>query len=337
VKGLKAIIPVAGIGTRLRPHTHTAPKALLPVAGKPMLAHILDELVALGFDEVTFIIGYKGKMIRDYITRTFSFKANFVEQPEMKGLGHAISLAKEFHYSDDPVLIVLGDTIFKADLKTVFQRGESAIGVKKVEDARRFGIVELDKRGEVVRLIEKPENPPTNLAIVGIYYMTHPKALFDALDELIEEGRTTKGEFQLTDALQKMLDRGERMRVFTIEGWYDCGKPETMLLTNRDMLDMQAQGAAEYVQVSERFPGSVMIMPVAIAPNAKIENSIIGPYVSLSAGANLRDTIIRNSIVGENAEVNSIILEDSIISDNAKVIGNLFKLNVGDSSEIVME
>lgn len=334
---MKAIIPVAGIGTRLRPHTHTAPKALLPVAGKPMLAHILDELVTLGFDEVTFIIGYKGEMIRDYVERTYSFKSNFVEQPEMKGLGHAIFLAKEYHYGDEPALIVLGDTIFKADLKSVFDRGETAIGVKKVEDGRRFGIVELDKRGEVVRLIEKPENPPSNLAIVGIYYMTNPRALFDALDELIAEGRTTKGEFQLTDALQKLLSRGESMRVFTIEGWYDCGKPETMLLTNHDMLDMQHQGASEYTRISERYPGSVIIMPVAICPEAKIENSIVGPHVSLSAGVTLKDVIIRNSIVGENAEVSSIILQDSLISDNAKVVGNLFKLNVGDSSEILLE
>lgn len=334
---MKAIIPVAGIGTRLRPHTHTAPKVLLPVAGKPMLAHILDELVSIGLTEVTFIIGYKGEMIRDYVTSTYSFKANFVEQSEMKGLGHAISLAKQHHYSDEePVLIVLGDTIFHADLKSVFERPESAIGVKKVNDARRFGIVELDKRGEVKRLIEKPENPPTNLAIVGIYHIVHPRMLFDALDEIISEGKTTKGEFQLTDALQKMLDRGEKMRVFMVDGWYDCGKPETMLLTNRDLLDKEVQGAAEHEQVSDRYPGSVIIMPVAIAESVVVENSIIGPYVSVSANTVLRDCITRNSIIGENAEVSSIILEDSIISDNAKVAGNLFRLNVGDSSEIVL-
>jgi glucose-1-phosphate thymidylyltransferase len=335
---MKAIIPVAGIGTRLRPHTHTAPKVLLPVAGKPMIAHILDELVSMGLKEVTFIIGYKGDMIRDYVTGPYSFKANFVEQSEMRGLGHAISLAKEHHYSDaDPVLIVLGDTIFHADLRGVFEKGESAIGVKKVNDARRFGIVELDKRGEVKRLIEKPENPPTNLAIVGIYYMANPKLLFDSLDELIEEGKTTKGEFQLTDALQKMLDAGEHMRVFMVDGWYDCGKPETMLLTNRDLLDKQNMGATEHTRVSERYPGSVMIMPVAIAESVVIENSIVGPYVSVSAETVLRECIVKNTIIGEHAEVSSIILEDSIISDNAKAVGTQFRLNVGDSSEIVLD
>ena len=335
---MKAIIPVAGIGTRLRPHTHTAPKVLLPVAGKPMLGHILDELVRLNLEEVTFIIGYKGEMIRDYVTSTYHFKANFVEQSQMRGLVHAISLAKEFHYSDaEPVLIVLGDTVFHADLGAVFEKGESAIGVKKVNDARRFGIVELDKRGEVTRLIEKPENPPSNLAIVGIYYMKNPKSLFDSLDQLIQQGQTTKGEFQLTDALQMMLDRGEHMRVFMVDGWYDCGKPETMLLTNRDLLDKQNLGAAEHSNLSARYPGSVIIMPVAVAQSVVIENCIIGPYVSVSAETVLRDCIVRNSIIGEHAEVSSIILEDSIISDNAKAVGNLFRLNVGDSSEIILD
>jgi glucose-1-phosphate thymidylyltransferase len=334
---MKAIIPVAGIGTRLRPHTHTAPKVLLPVAGKPIVGHILDELVELGFDEVTFIIGYKGDMIREYVTSTYSFKANFVEQPQMLGLGHAISLAKSHHYTDEPVLIILGDTIFRADLKSVFERGSTAIGVRKVDDARRFGIVELDRNGTVKRLIEKPDNPPTNLAIVGIYYMTRPRVLFDCLDELIAEKRTTKGEYQLTDALQKMLERGESMGVFMVDGWYDCGKPETMLQTNRDLLDAQLKDFSGYAAVADRYPGSVIVQPVAIDPSVRLDNCIVGPYVSVSANARLKNTIVRNTIIGENAEVSTILLEDSLVSDNAKVQGRRYHLNVGDSSEIILD
>lgn len=334
---MKAIIPVAGIGTRLRPPTHTAPKVLLPVAGKPMLAHILDELTTLGFDEVTFIIGYKGDMIRDYVQSHYSFKSNFVEQAEMKGLGHAVSLTKSLHYAEEPVLIVLGDTIFQADLRKVFDFAESALGVKEVDDARRFGIVELDSKLQVTRLIEKPEKPPTNLAIVGIYYITRPKVLYDCLDQLITSNKTTKGEYQLTDALQMMLDRGEHMRTFKVDGWYDCGKPETMLSTNHDLLDKELQGAREHTILATRYPGCVIRMPVAICDSAKLENCIVGPHVSVSATTTIKDSIVRNSIIGESAEVESIILEDSIISDNAKVVGNLFKLNVGDSSEIILE
>lgn len=334
---MKAIIPVAGIGTRLRPHTHTQPKVLLPVAGKPMLAHILDELTGLGFDEVTFIIGYKGEMIRDFVTEHYSFKANFVEQPEMKGLGHAVWLAKEHHYTDEPVLIVLGDTIFKADLEKVFTMQESALGVHEVEDGRRFGIVELDSKLQVRKLVEKPEVPPTNLAIVGIYYMTQPCQLFDALEELVNEGTTTAGEIQLTDALQKMLDRGLPMRTFLIDGWYDCGKAETMLATNRDLLDKKMLGISDYSSLAARYPDCVIKMPVAIAESARLTNCIIGPHVSISADSQLNDCIVRNSIIGESSEVKGIILEDSLINDNAKVVGNHFRLNVGDSSEIVLD
>ncbi len=333
---LKAIVPVAGIGTRLRPHTHTAPKVLLPVAGKPILGHILDELTRLGIEETTFIIGYKGDMIREYVQRTVGFRTNFVEQSEMLGLGHAISLAKPFHYDDERVLIVLGDTIFKADLKSVFERDESALGVKKVDDPRRFGVVELDKMGNVKRLVEKPEIPPSNLALVGIYYLKQPRALFDCLDENIRANKRTKGEFQLTDALQAMLERGHQMRVFMVEGWYDCGKPETMLLTNRDLLDMKIQDLEEYARLADRYPGSVINMPVAIDDSVRLENSIVGPYVSISAGTSLRSCIVKNSIIGENAEVSEIVLEASIISDNAKVAGTRTRLNVGDSSEIIL-
>jgi glucose-1-phosphate thymidylyltransferase len=333
---LKAIVPVAGIGTRLRPHTHTAPKVLLPVAGKPILGHILDELTRLGIEEATFIIGYKGDMIREYVQKTVGFRTNFVEQSEMLGLGHAISLAKPFHYDDERVLIVLGDTIFKADLKSVFERDETALGVKKVDDPRRFGVVELDKMGNVKRLVEKPEVPPSNLALVGIYYLRNPRLLFDCLEENIAQDKRTKGEYQLTDALQAMIDRGENMRVFMVEGWYDCGKPETMLLTNRDLLDMKIQDFEEYARMAERYPGSVIVMPVAIDESVRVENCIVGPYVSVSAGTVLRSCIVRNSIIGEDAEVAEIVLESSIISDHAKVIGTHTRLNVGDSSEIIL-
>jgi len=333
---LKAIVPVAGIGTRLRPHTHTAPKVLLPVAGKPILGHILDELTRLGIEEATFIIGYKGDMIRDYVQKTVRFRTNFVQQAEMLGLGHAVSLAKPFHYDDERVLIVLGDTIFKADLKAVFERDESALGVKQVGDPRRFGVVELDSMGLVRRLVEKPDSPPSNLALVGIYYLKNPRLLFDCLDENIAANHRTKGEFQLTDALQLMIDRGEHMRVFLVEGWYDCGKPETMLLTNRDLLDQKIHDSEEYARVVARYPGSVIIPPVAISEKVRMKNCIVGPYVSVSAGTCLRSCIVRNSIIGEDAEVAEIVLESSIISDHAKVIGTHTRLNVGDSSEIIL-
>jgi glucose-1-phosphate thymidylyltransferase len=335
---MKAIVPVAGIGTRLRPHTHTAPKVLLQVAGKPILAHILDELVTLGIREITFVVGHMGDMIRQFVAENYKIKANYVTQDEPLGLGHAIYLTRELHFEDPAVLIILGDTIFRADLKSVLKkpvsrhgRPESQLGVKKVDDPRRFGVVEM--RGPyVVRLREKPKRPKTNLAIVGIYLIRNPRLLFSCLDEVIAKGIQVKGEYQLTSALQRMLEKGERMRIFPVQGWYDCGKTETLLSTNRVLLDIQCAKAPRNCHTW--FPDSIINLPISIARSAKIHNSIIGPYVSIAEGAEIHNAIVTNAILGKNSIVKDIVLGGSIVSDNAKVQGHYYSLNVGDSSEV---
>jgi glucose-1-phosphate thymidylyltransferase len=228
-----AVIPAAGVGTRLRPHTHSMPKVLLHVAGKPMIAHILDDLPALGIREAVLIVGYLGELVQQYVQRAYpELKVHFVEQPERLGLGHAVALAAPYA-ADRPVLVILGDTIFEADLKSVMSSRVNRIGVKAVEDPRRFGIVELDGNGRVTRMVEKPEDPTTNLAITGIYYFADAAPLFSALQEIMQQDIRTKGEFQLTDAMQKMIEHGAEFTTFSVEGWYDCGKTETLLETNR--------------------------------------------------------------------------------------------------------
>ncbi|MDD4278347.1 NTP transferase domain-containing protein [Candidatus Sumerlaeota bacterium] len=329
---MKAIIPVAGMGTRLRPHTHTCPKVLFPVAGKPIVAHILDELVRLNFDEVTFIIGYKGDMIHDFIKKNYSFKANFVEQEKMLGLGHAISLAKKYHYDDDDVFIVLGDTVFEADIKTCFENNVSALGVQEVADPRRFGVVVLDEKNRIKQLIEKPEEPVSNLAIVGLYYIKQPKLLFDCLDKMIEQNIRTKSEYQLTDALQMMIADGYEMTVFKIDGWYDCGKKETVLQTNMELLELLDE--EKKLPPPQAYPDSIIIPPVAIHPTAKITNSVIGPHVTVSENTVINTSLIRNSVIGENCELKSLLLEESLVGDNCRVSGDMRSLNIGDSSEL---
>jgi glucose-1-phosphate thymidylyltransferase len=321
-----AIIPVAGVGTRLRPHTHTLPKVLLHVAGKPIIAHILDDLPGLGIKEAVLIVGYMGDLVRDYVVRHYpGLKAHFVEQPERLGLGHAVSLAAD-HVDDHPVLIILGDTIFEADLKGVLAGATHSIGVKAVEDPRRFGIVETGKDGRVTLLIEKPERPASNLAITGIYYFTHGKPLFDALEEIQRKNIRTKGEFQLTDAMELMVQNGEVLTTFPVAGWYDCGKTETLLETNRILLAKRG-GAQE-------IAGSVVHRPVSVAADAVVENCILGPHVSVAAGARLKNAIIRDAIINENATVEDILIESSVVGENAMVKGAFKRLNVGDSSEV---
>jgi glucose-1-phosphate thymidylyltransferase len=314
------------VGTRLRPHTHTLPKVLLHVAGKPILAHILDDLPALGIREAVLIVGYMGDLVRDYVVRSYpGLKAHFVEQPERLGLGHAVSLAAP-HVDDQPVLIILGDTIFEADLRGVIGGPTHSIGVKAVEDPRRFGIVETDARGRVTLLVEKPERPGSNLAITGIYYFTHAAPLLGALEEIQRKDIRTKGEFQLTDAMELMVQHGETLTTFPVAGWYDCGKTETLLETNRILLDKRVGARA--------IAGSVVHAPVAIAATAVIENCIVGPHASVAAGARLRNAVVRDSIINENAVVEDILLEGSVIGENAVVRGAFKQLNVGDSSEV---
>ena len=321
---MRAIIPVAGAGSRLRPHTFTLPKVLLNVGGKPIVGHILDRIIENGFDEATIIVGYLGDMIKDYVVKHYSIKIDFVEQEERLGLGHAIYLTRHT-VSDDPILIILGDTIFDVDLRALMHSENSILGVKEVDDPRRFGVAELEN-GVIRRLVEKPEDPRSNLALVGIYYIKHPNVLMECLRDEIKGNIRTRGEFQLTDALQMMIERGERMTTFGIEGWFDCGKPETLLETNRHLLDME-QSAVGTTDV-------VVRPPVFISPQAKVTNSVLGPYTTIAEDAIVENAIIRNSIVSEGAAVANTLLEGSIVGNKAIVRGTYKRINIGDSSEL---
>ncbi len=321
---MKAIIPVAGQGTRLRPHTHTIPKVLLQVAGKPIVGHILDELKPLGIDELVMVVGYRGDMIQEYVNTSYSYKTTFVEQKELLGLGHAIYLAAK-EAGSGPTLIILGDTVFRADMRPIMEAQHALLGVKPVEDPRRFGIAEV-KNGRVVRLVEKPDRPSSNLAIVGIYFLPDLAPLLECLERIVSENRTTKGEIQLTDALQLLLDQGVDMRPLPVEGWLDCGKPETLLDTNRQLLISKGYHRS--------IEGSILIDPVYVADSAVIDTSIIGPFVSVAENSVIERSILRDTIVNQEANVQNASLEESIIGAHAVVRGRMSHLNVGDSSEI---
>jgi glucose-1-phosphate thymidylyltransferase len=322
---VKVVIPVAGIGTRLRPHTHTAPKALLHVAGKPLLGHILDSLKDLDFEEITFVIGFLGDKIIDYVKKNYDFKSRFIEQEELLGLGHAINIAIDEDEEDD-ILAVLGDTIVEMDWDGIIGKDKNFLGVRQVEDPRRFGVAEVDGN-RILKLWEKPQDPPSNLALVGIYYIKDTQLLKESLREIIKSNIKTKNEYQVTDAFQVMLEKGAEMYTFEIEGWYDCGKSETLLETNRHLLDVCRECAPD-------IGGSVVIPPVFIDKSAKIENSIIGPYASIAAGVTIKNSIVRDSIISVDAIVVNGLLTGSLIGDHAEVQGHFEKLNVGDSSQI---
>ncbi len=322
---MRAIIPVAGVGTRLRPHTYSTPKVLLNVAGKPIISHIMDKLIEEDVDEATIVVGHLGEMIETYLREQYErVKLDFITQHERLGLAHSIHVARET-FDNEPVLIILGDTIFDVNLAPVLSGKASSLGVKYVEDPRRFGVAVKD--GDIItKLVEKPDAPVSNLALVGLYYIRNTQLLKDAIQDLIDRDIKTRGEYQLTDALQLMIERGEVFTTFDVEGWYDCGKPETVLATNRILLE-KAGNKAE-------IPGVVIRPPVYIDAGAHVENAVIGPYVTVAAGAVVENSIIRDSIVAENASVRASLLDASLIGNNASVNGRFSRLNAGDSTEI---
>jgi glucose-1-phosphate thymidylyltransferase len=327
---MKAIIPVAGIGTRLRPHTHTQPKALIPIAGKPILAHITEYLIEAGINDFVFIIGYLGDKIEQYIQKHYpQINAEFVIQTTGKGVGHAIWLAKDLVKHNEEILIIFGDTIVDADLKTIIKSEGNWLGLKKVEDPRIFGVAELDKEGKISRVIEKPEIPKSNHALVGIYKIKDSWQLLEALDANLAKKLKTHGEFTLTDAITVMLNQGIDFHHFLVDNWFDCGKKEVLLETNSLLLKKLNYDTSNY-----HFENTIIIPPVFIGEGCKISNSIIGPNVSIGEHAILNYATIKESIIGPYAQIDFAILHRSLIGNDALLKGMSQSLNIGDSTEI---
>ncbi len=324
---MHAIIPVAGKGTRLRPQTWSTPKPLLQVAGKPILGHIIDRLVSAGTVHVTLIVGYLGDEIVAWTKKEYpNIDVDFAKQNNMDGLASAVNLATPMT-GDGVTLVVLGDTIFSADLSQAVDPQRNMIAVKRVDDPSRFGVVLLEG-DRVVRLVEKPEIFISDLAIIGIYGFSSGTVLMHATSSLIKSGKRTRGEFQLTDAMQLMLDEGHDFGVFEVNEWFDCGKPETFLETNRILLDLgMNENRAEIVD-------SIVIPPVSLMEGTVISSSIVGPHVSLGCNSRIENSIISNTVIGKSSSIDMVNIRDSIIGDDVAISGKAEKLNVGNSSTI---
>jgi glucose-1-phosphate thymidylyltransferase len=234
---MKALIPVAGAGTRLRPHTYTQPKPLIPVAGKPILAHIIDELIEAGFTEFVFVIGYLGEKVRNFVQHNYkNYKCEFVVQEERHGLGHAVWTAQEYLQDEKELLIVLGDTVFDMDMRLMLNTPTTSLGVQTVDDPREFGIVDLDDQGFVKKVTEKPRIPHSNLALVGLYKILEVNELLRGIKYNMDNEIRTNGEFQLADGLQRMIENGVKMTTVPVNNWFDCGKKDILLKTNESLL-----------------------------------------------------------------------------------------------------
>jgi len=327
---MKAIIPVAGVGTRLRPHTYSQPKPLIPVAGKPILGFILDKLIEAGFNEFILVIGYLGEKIEDFVTKHYpNITIHFIVQQTREGLGHAIYLCKDYIRKDEPLFIALGDTIFEADIDSVLKMKTSALGLKKVDDPRDFGVAEIDDENKILRVVEKPYIPKSNLALVGLYKILESEKLFQALENNMFNGLRTQGEFHLTDAIMQLINDGVHFTGFKVQNWYDCGKKEILLETNAILLKKNQQNNHKL-----DYENVIIIEPVSIAKDCEIKNSIIGPNVTLGDNTSVNYAIIRDSIIGNYAILEDVVLHHSVIGSDTTIKGLSQSLNIGDNTEI---
>jgi glucose-1-phosphate thymidylyltransferase len=328
---MKAVIPVAGVGTRLRPHTHTQPKPLIPVAGKPILGHIIDSLLEVGIRRQVFIVGYLRDKVQEYVERNYpdQLEAEFVVQEPRRGLGHALWVARDHFKEEEEVFILLGDTIvFGDEIKQVMELEGSVLGVHDVDDPREFGVAVLNDQRRVSRLIEKPVIPTSNLALVGVYKLTDIPVFVQALEKMMEQNLPLGEEYLLTNVLMDMVKEGVSFQTFRIENWFDCGRRQSLLSANRILLE-RIEKLEDY-----DFINSVIIHPVYIAPGCRITDSIVGPYVAIAEHAIIQNSIVQNSILGAYSTLDRIILNHSVVGSDTSLRGKSTSVNIGDNTEI---
>lgn len=329
---MKVILPVAGKGTRLRPHTHTKPKSMVRVAGKTVLEHVMANLSRIKVDEVIFITDENGDIIEQFVRKHYpKVNSTFIVQNERLGPAHAVWLAEPRINAGDEVLVVFNDTLFVTDLTRIPRLCDGLDGLiysKEVEDYRRFG-VNVMKDGVIVDMVEKPDTPVSKLAQVGLYYLKDGAALMKYLRTAIERKLTVKGEYYLPEVFKLMIADGMKLGAPEIDEWLDCGKPETLLATNRYLLENSTR--SHYC-----VEGCVIIPPVAIDPTAQVHHSVIGPHVSIAGGCKIEDSIIKDSVINANSVLRSVMLENSLVGDSVELTGLSQRINIGDNSVIDM-
>jgi glucose-1-phosphate thymidylyltransferase len=325
---MKVIIPLAGKGTRLRPHTHLVPKPMLKIAGKPVMAYILEDLERLGgVDQVIYVTGHLKEKVEQYARTQFKLPAAFVEQTVQDGTAGAVKLAQP--YVDQDVLIIFVDTIFETDLSVIKRTdADGIIWVKEVEDYQRFGVVVTDKDGNMTKIVEKPDTPISKRANIGLYYVKNWKLLYEGIDWVLKQPKN-KGEYYLTDAFQYMIDKGAKLKVIDVDGWYDAGKLDTLLETNKIVLEKGAARRPKNIEASVTIHD-----PVYIEDDVILTNSTIGPNVTLGKGSKVESSTLTDTIVGSKGTIRHSQLHNSLIGDEVIIEGLKGELTVSDHSEI---
>lgn len=335
---MRIVIPMAGMGKRMRPHTLVTPKPLIEFAGKPMVHHIVEELARTfsePIEEIAFVVGRFGKSAEESLIKVaekVGSKGSIYYQDEALGTAHAILCAAPS--LSGPVIIAFADTLFKADF-TLDKSKDGVIWVQKVEDPRPFGVVKLDNEGYITDFVEKPQEFVSDLAIIGIYFFKDGENLKKELQYLIDNDLKEKGEYQITNALENMKQKGVKFAAEQVKEWLDCGNKDATLATHARWLEVTPDTAS--IHSSVELHNSHVITPCYIGKNVKLRNTVVGPYVSIEEGSEMENCVIRNCIVQKNSKIKNSVLYNSMIGSFVVYHGNPKALSLGDYSTILDE
>ncbi len=335
---MNLIIPMAGRGSRIRPHSLTTPKPLLPIAGKPIVQRLAEDIIGsmdAKIENIGFVTGDFGREAEDRLLEVaadLGAKGHIFHQEQPLGTAHAIYCAEPL--LDDKVVLAFADTLFRADFKIDTEK-DGIIWVQKVDDPSAFGVVKVNEEGVITELVEKPQTPVSDLAIIGIYYFKNGALLHEQIRHIIENNIKIKGEYQLTTCLENMKNRGQEFHVAEVDEWLDCGNKDHFVYTNQRVLEFLLEKGEELVSPAAGLENAIVIPPSFIAEGAEISHAVIGPHVSVGSGTVIRNAVIRNSVIGADSHIENKIIENAMIGKDVTLKGRTEDLSLGDYTSIV--
>lgn len=334
---MNLIIPMAGRGKRIRPHSLTIPKPLLPVAGKPIVQRLAEDIIEsvdTKIDNIGFVIGDFGKEVEEQLLRIadqLGAKGHIFHQEQPLGTAHAILCAEPL--MDDRVIVAFADTLFKADFK-IDPEQDGIIWVQKVDDPSSFGVVKVNDEGIITEMVEKPETPVSDLAIIGIYYFKNGPMLRDDIQHIIDKDIKDKGEYQLTTSMENLKNAGQRFTVGQVDEWLDCGNKDIFVYTNSRVLEHLKAKGRELVDPSVEQTNSIIVPPCFVAEGVTLENAVIGPHVSIGKNTTIKNAVIKNSVIQEDTFIENKIFSNSMVSNHVELKGKQEDLSIGDHTTI---
>ncbi len=334
---MKIVIPIAGTGSRLKPHTHTVHKALMEVAGKPILKYVVDDVLKLNPSEIIFIVGYKRKSIKDYIAKYYpNLNCKFVVQKRRDGDGSAIRLALEDLEEDEDAFIIFGaDTLIDFNIKESIKDikdADALVYTKRVKEPQHYGVVNIRENLDIESVEEKPKNPRSDLAIIGAYYFKSAFLLKSILNEFYSKKITVLGEYKLVQAIDRYIElKDVSVKATIVKDYFDCGRVEVLLEANRYFLSQKSKGDVLL------YGTNVIIPPSYVSKTANVEHCVIGPFAAIGDDAQIKNAVIEDSIVSYKAQIENIVLKKSMIGKEVILMGKPNRINIGEKSEMFMD